>query len=120
MSASVRRSSNGSSVSASAELAGVIGAGTGGWSRGSAWRLIDPGQTKADGDHVCDHRSRQAQTRGRRVEGSERMTETVAIVGSGLIGRAWAMIFARAGWTVRLYDPADGVAAAAVGLCATG
>ncbi len=48
------------------------------------------------------------------------MTETVAIVGSGLIGRAWAMIFARAGWTVRLYDPAAGVAAAAVGLCAAG
>jgi L-gulonate 3-dehydrogenase len=48
------------------------------------------------------------------------MTETVAIAGTGLIGRAWAMIFARAGWTVRLYDPVAGVAAAAVGLCATG
>lgn len=30
---------------------------------------------------------------------------TVAIVGTGLIGRAWAAIFARAGWTVRLTDP---------------
>jgi L-gulonate 3-dehydrogenase len=30
---------------------------------------------------------------------------TVAIVGTGLIGRAWATIFARAGWTVRLTDP---------------
>jgi 3-hydroxyacyl-CoA dehydrogenase len=29
----------------------------------------------------------------------------VAIVGSGLIGRAWATIFARAGWNVRLTDP---------------
>ena len=29
----------------------------------------------------------------------------VAIVGSGLIGRAWAAIFARAGWKVRLTDP---------------
>src|SRR5205085_686046 len=29
----------------------------------------------------------------------------VAIVGAGLIGRAWAAIFARAGWTVRLSDP---------------
>ena len=29
----------------------------------------------------------------------------VAIVGAGLIGRAWAAIFARAGWTVRLFDP---------------
>ena len=36
------------------------------------------------------------------------MTNTernVAIVGSGLIGRAWAAIFARAGWNVRLNDP---------------
>ena len=30
---------------------------------------------------------------------------TVAIVGSGLIGRAWAIVFARAGWNVRLTDP---------------
>lgn len=29
---------------------------------------------------------------------------TVAIVGVGLIGRAWAAIFARAGWSVRLTD----------------
>jgi 3-hydroxyacyl-CoA dehydrogenase len=29
----------------------------------------------------------------------------VAIVGAGLIGRAWAAIFARAGWGVRLTDP---------------
>ena len=29
----------------------------------------------------------------------------VAIVGVGLIGRAWAAIFARAGWIVRLTDP---------------
>ncbi|NNM73126.1 3-hydroxyacyl-CoA dehydrogenase [Enterovirga aerilata] len=29
---------------------------------------------------------------------------TVAIVGSGLIGRAWAVVFARAGWDVRLAD----------------
>jgi L-gulonate 3-dehydrogenase len=27
-----------------------------------------------------------------------------AIIGAGLIGRAWAVVFARAGWTVRLYD----------------
>ena len=30
---------------------------------------------------------------------------TAAIVGAGLIGRAWAMVFARAGWAVRLDDP---------------
>jgi L-gulonate 3-dehydrogenase len=29
----------------------------------------------------------------------------VAIVGSGLVGLAWATIFARAGWNVRLNDP---------------
>ena len=33
------------------------------------------------------------------------MGNTVAIVGAGLIGRAWAVVFARAGWTVRLTDP---------------
>ncbi|MDF1585588.1 3-hydroxyacyl-CoA dehydrogenase [Marinimicrococcus flavescens] len=32
------------------------------------------------------------------------MSETVAIVGAGLIGRAWAIAFARAGWSVRLWD----------------
>ncbi len=30
---------------------------------------------------------------------------TVGIVGVGLIGRAWANVFARAGWDVRLWDP---------------
>jgi len=27
------------------------------------------------------------------------------IIGAGLIGRAWANVFARAGWTVRVWDP---------------
>ena len=31
--------------------------------------------------------------------------KNVAIVGVGLIGRAWAAVFARAGWSVRLTDP---------------
>ncbi|KAA2213264.1 3-hydroxyacyl-CoA dehydrogenase [Teichococcus oryzae] len=48
------------------------------------------------------------------------MTDKVAIVGTGLIGRAWAMIFARAGWEVALHDPAEGVAEEAVRLCALG
>ena len=34
--------------------------------------------------------------------------EKVAIIGSGLIGRAWAMVFARAGHLVKLYDAAPG------------
>ncbi len=32
------------------------------------------------------------------------MEKTTAVIGAGLIGRAWAMVFARAGWQVRLYD----------------
>jgi L-gulonate 3-dehydrogenase len=32
------------------------------------------------------------------------MTTTAAMIGAGLIGRSWAMVFARAGWRVRLYD----------------
>ena len=48
------------------------------------------------------------------------MTGRVGIAGAGLIGRAWAMVFARAGWEVRLWDPADGVAGDAVPLCAEG
>ena len=30
---------------------------------------------------------------------------SVGIVGAGLIGRSWAMVFARAGWDVRITDP---------------
>ncbi len=36
--------------------------------------------------------------------------ETIAIVGSGMIGRAWALVFARAGKDVVLYDPGEGAA----------
>lgn len=44
----------------------------------------------------------------------------VAIIGSGLIGRAWAMVFARAGWDAAMYDAVDGVAERALGLVAEG
>jgi len=44
----------------------------------------------------------------------------VAIIGSGLIGRAWTMVFARAGWEAALYDAVDGVADKALGLVAEG
>ncbi|MBX9992118.1 3-hydroxyacyl-CoA dehydrogenase [Phreatobacter oligotrophus] len=37
----------------------------------------------------------------------------VAIIGSGLIGRAWATVFCSHGWTTALYDPVPGVAKAA-------
>jgi 3-hydroxyacyl-CoA dehydrogenase len=44
----------------------------------------------------------------------------VAIIGSGLIGRAWAMVFARAGWDAAMYDAVGGVADEALGLVAEG
>ena len=34
---------------------------------------------------------------------------SVAIVGAGLIGRSWANVFARSGWTVVLWDPIEHV-----------
>ena len=42
----------------------------------------------------------------------------IAIVGSGLIGRAWATVFCAAGMEARLYDPFEGVASAAVAFVA--
>ena len=42
------------------------------------------------------------------------MAGTVAIVGAGLIGRAWAIAFARSGWQVRLWDPNPDAPAAAL------
>ena len=44
----------------------------------------------------------------------------VAIIGAGLIGRAWAIVFARAGWDAAIYDAVDGVADKALGLVAEG
>jgi L-gulonate 3-dehydrogenase len=43
----------------------------------------------------------------------------VAIVGSGLIGRAWAIVFARAGFAAALYDGIPGVATKARDILAT-
>lgn len=39
------------------------------------------------------------------------MTRTIAVIGSGLIGRAWAVVFARAGFSVRVWDPSEDVRA---------
>ena len=44
----------------------------------------------------------------------------VAIIGSGLIGRAWAMVFARAGWDVAMYDAVAGAAEKALALVGEG
>ncbi|MEH6772511.1 MAG: 3-hydroxyacyl-CoA dehydrogenase NAD-binding domain-containing protein, partial [Cereibacter changlensis] len=38
---------------------------------------------------------------------------SVGIVGTGFIGRGWAICFARSGRAVRLWDPAPGAAEAA-------
>ncbi len=46
--------------------------------------------------------------------------ERIAIVGSGLIGRAWAMVFAGGGCDVALYDSVPGAAEKARGLVAEG
>jgi len=46
--------------------------------------------------------------------------EKIAIIGSGLIGRAWAMVFARAGHPVRMYDSAPGAVSRAIELIAEG
>jgi 3-hydroxyacyl-CoA dehydrogenase len=43
-----------------------------------------------------------------------------AMIGAGLIGRSWAMVFARAGWEVAIHDPAPGAAEQALGLVAAG
>jgi 3-hydroxyacyl-CoA dehydrogenase len=42
------------------------------------------------------------------------MAERIAVVGAGLIGGAWAIVFARAGHEVRIWDPAPGAAEAAL------
>ena len=45
---------------------------------------------------------------------------SVAIVGAGLIGRSWAIVFARRGWEVRVTDPSPEALSAAPGLIQEG
>lgn len=45
-------------------------------------------------------------------------TRRIAVIGAGFIGRAWAIVFARAGCTVALHDPDPAVLEAAPGLLA--
>lgn len=42
---------------------------------------------------------------------TDRSLQPVAVIGAGLIGRAWAIVFARAGHTVRLHDSDAGAMA---------
>jgi 3-hydroxyacyl-CoA dehydrogenase len=47
-------------------------------------------------------------------------SQKIAVIGAGLIGRAWAIVFARAGFSVAIQDSAPGQAKAAIGLIAEG
>jgi 3-hydroxyacyl-CoA dehydrogenase len=42
------------------------------------------------------------------------------MIGAGLIGRSWAIVFARAGWDVAIYDAAAGAGTQALALIAAG
>jgi 3-hydroxyacyl-CoA dehydrogenase len=44
--------------------------------------------------------------------------QTVGVVGAGLIGRAWAMVFARAGLKVKIFDASEPALQACMGLIA--
>ncbi len=44
--------------------------------------------------------------------------EKIAIIGAGLIGRAWSIVFARAGFDVSLYDSSQQAGSAALGFIA--
>jgi len=48
------------------------------------------------------------------------VNRTVAIIGSGLIGRSWAIVFAGGGYVVKLYDGVSGVAEKAKALVVEG
>ncbi|MGD9538833.1 MAG: 3-hydroxyacyl-CoA dehydrogenase [Alphaproteobacteria bacterium] len=42
------------------------------------------------------------------------MAQKIALIGSGFIGRSWAIAFSRAGYDIALYDPANGAVDAAL------
>ena len=42
------------------------------------------------------------------------MRTPVAVIGAGMIGRGWAIVFARAGYAVRMYDAQPGACDAAL------
>ena len=48
------------------------------------------------------------------------MSKKVAIVGTGLIGRSWSIVFARAGLEVWLWDPVEGAVSTAIKLIKEG
>ncbi|MFP3471027.1 3-hydroxyacyl-CoA dehydrogenase NAD-binding domain-containing protein, partial [Micrococcus sp. SIMBA_144] len=44
------------------------------------------------------------------------MSSTVAVIGAGTIGRSFAFLFARSGYTVRVFDPRSDLAEVVAGL----
>ena len=44
----------------------------------------------------------------------------IAIIGAGLIGRSWAIVFSRAGWEVALHDSAPGATDRALAMVTDG
>ncbi|MEK9704308.1 MAG: 3-hydroxyacyl-CoA dehydrogenase NAD-binding domain-containing protein, partial [Deltaproteobacteria bacterium] len=48
------------------------------------------------------------------------MAAKIAIIGTGLIGRSWSIVFARAGFEVWLWDPIDGAVSTAIKLIKEG
>ena len=48
------------------------------------------------------------------------MSKKIAIVGTGLIGRSWSIVFARAGFEVWLWDPVEGAVLTAIKLIKEG
>ncbi|MEC8435573.1 MAG: 3-hydroxyacyl-CoA dehydrogenase NAD-binding domain-containing protein, partial [SAR324 cluster bacterium] len=48
------------------------------------------------------------------------MSKKIAIVGTGLIGQSWSIVFARAGFEVWLWDPVEGAVSTAIKLIKEG
>jgi ketoreductase RED1 len=44
------------------------------------------------------------------------MSASVAVIGAGTIGRSFAYLFARSGYTVRVFDPRDDLAEVAAAI----
>src|SRR5262249_51694642 len=74
--------------------------------------------------HACgsvegvERRSRSA-PEGLVALGETHSMPKVAVIGAGLIGRAWAIVFARAGWSVAVTDSSPAALAAAPALLST-
>ena len=48
------------------------------------------------------------------------MNEKISIIGTGLVGRSWSIVFARAGFEVWMFDPIDSIVENAIKLIEEG